>query len=230
MAFDRNEPSRPSSAGKHNDVTGSCFVDQRKTGARSWVLPLQAYGAPPRLLAWDRGRGGGSPVAMARQKASRYPPPSCCHRIEPVAGSTPGSQGFPCFRDVAAVANRGQARTAWRNPKHAAQWSGPPLAKHYAYPLAWGRWTCRIDRGWRTVLSALKPIGPRQTRIGEPGAPSVSRRCSTIATAKGLRTGDNPRPLAAGTWDAPLAESPRRSSTVGGPMLPRLASDWRLHG
>jgi len=200
-----------SSAGKHNDGDGLMLV-VKETGARSWVLRCQAYGRRR-----DIGLGSWPEVtlAMARQKAldTRR---LMRDRIDPVAARRQARASL--FRDVAAVAIEAK-RDGWRNPKHAAQWSAT-LAT-YAYPKL-GTMDVR-SIGVEDVLSALKPIWSDKPET----ASRVRQRIEAVldyATAKGLRTGDNPA-----RWRGHLDHLLPKPSKVK-TVEHHAALDWRAIG
>ena len=133
--------------------------------------------------------------------------------VDPVAARRQARVSL--FRDIAETAIEAK-RDGWRNAKHAAQWTATLSA--YAYPKL-GNMDVR-SIGVDDVLGALKPIWSEKPET----ASRLRQRIEAVldyASAKGLRSGDNPA-----RWRGHLDHLLPKPSKVK-PVEHHPALDWR---
>ena len=182
--------SRLTVAGNHavGGVTG-LYLYINDANARSWVL---------RIMVGDKRRHiglGGYPdvtLAQARDKA-RVARDEVSRGIDPVvqrralASQLRAQQAADKTFKQAAQAYIEAHGDTWKNPKHRAQWVS--TLSTYAYPHV-GQLAVR-DIGQGHVLSILEPIWKTKNET----ASRLRGRIESVldwATARGLRSGENP--------------------------------------
>lgn len=161
-----------------------------KTGtARSWIFRFKLPGKPERLMGI--GSLDSVTLAKARVVAADYRD-MLADGIDPIdhrnaeRAKSAAAVAVPTFDEIAAAYIRTH-RAGWRNPIHAKQWE-TTLAT-YASPTIGKLPVDRITT--EHVLKALEPIWHDKTDT----AKRVRGRIElvlTYATARKLRTGDNP--------------------------------------
>jgi integrase len=159
------------------------------SGARSWIFRYQHAGrrrymglgsAAVVSLADARGRAVEARKALAEGKD-----PIAARRASEaaLAASAAGSVTF----EACATAYIAAHADAWRNAKHAAQWTATLTA--YAYPVLGKLPAHEIETAH--VMRVLEPIWKAKTET----ATRVRGRIEAVldwATARGFRAGDNP--------------------------------------
>lgn len=179
---------RTTAPGLYADGAG-LYLQVTASGARSWIFRFR----------WQGGRrdmGLGSleavPLAKARQKATEARQ-ALADGIDPIAARDAARAAEAAelaksktFKDAAEtyIADR---KSAWTNPKHAAQWEST-LAT-YAYPEIGKLPVGEIDVGH--ITSILRPIWAKKPET----ARRLRGRIEAVldsAKAHGWRTGDNP--------------------------------------
>ncbi len=166
-------------AGRHGDGRG-LFLYVKPSSSRSWVLRYQVQGR-----RHDLGLGAYPDVtlAMARERAIE------ARRLiaegqDPIAKRR---QAKPkTFKDAALELIESK-RVAWKNAKHAAQWTS--TLETYAFPSLGRMQVTRIATA--DVIGVLKPIWSDKPET----ANRVRQRVEAVldyTSALGLRTGDNP--------------------------------------
>ena len=165
--------------GRHADG-GNLYLNVTASGARSWVF-LYVFEGKQREMglgpAWD------VPLAKARDLATQHRQ-SIREGIDPLRArkATVSKPTFGAFADELIA----DMESAWRNPKHCAQWRST-LAT-YAAPIR----DLPVDKvTTEDVLAVLKPIWAAKPET----ASRVRGRIETVlnaAKSRGLRAGDNP--------------------------------------
>lgn len=182
--------SRLTISGHHpvGGVTG-LYLYINDANARSWVL---------RIMVGDKRRHiglGGYPdvtLAQARDKA-RAARDEVSRGIDPIvqrkalASQLRAQQAADKTFEQAAQAYIEAHGDSWKNPKHRAQWVS--TLSTYTYPLV-GKLAVR-DIGQEHVLAILEPIWKTKNET----ASRLRGRIESVldwATARGLRSGENP--------------------------------------
>lgn len=194
--------------GRHTDGDG-LHLHVRPDGAAGWVLRYRLHGRQR-----DLGLGGYPEVGLARARelardaralVAKGLDPSLERKRQRDAAQEEASSERS-FRAVAEalIASR---QSAWRSPKHAAQWTATLKAR--AYPQLGALPVSRIDT--EAVLRVLRPIW---TKTPETASRLRGRIEAVLdfARARGWRTGENPA-----RWRGHLAEllpAPRKVAGV----------------
>jgi integrase len=180
--------------GRHGDG-GGLYLVVSDTGARKWVLRIQANGKRR-----DLGLGSASEVPLSEAREAAEDMRRAVRRGEdPVAERRRARETIPTFREAAMMVHE-EHRPSWKNPKHAAQWLSSLEA--YAFPRLGGLPVNTIDGPVvRDVLADIWLTIPETAR-------RVRQRIGTVldfAHAKGWRE----------------AEAPLRSISRGLPKQPK---------
>lgn len=166
-----------------------CFADGNglylivdPSGAKRWMLRTMVQGKRR-----DIGLGGLSLVCLAeaREEAAKL------RKVarqggNPLAERQKAKQLTPTFEEAAIEVHKGRA-SAWRNPKHRAQWIN--TLRDYAFPKIGKKRVDQIDTA--DVLNVLAPIWLEKAET----ARRLRQRISTVmdwARAAGFRSEDNP--------------------------------------
>ena len=173
--------------GMHGDGLG-LWLQVRATG-RSWIMRFTLGG---RARAMGLGPLHTIGLADARDRARRARAlildgvdPIEARRVTRLAAKRQAARA-KTFK-ACAEAYLAQHRAAWRNPKHAAQWSS--TLQRYVYPVLGDATVDAVDV--ELVLEAVEPIWNTKPET----AGRVRGRIETIldwATARGYRQGENP--------------------------------------
>ncbi|HTZ35206.1 MAG TPA: integrase arm-type DNA-binding domain-containing protein, partial [Stellaceae bacterium] len=173
--------------GMHGDGLG-LWLQVRATG-RSWIMRFTLGG---RARAMGLGPLHTIGLADARDRARRARAlildgvdPIEARRVTRLAAKRQAARA-QTFK-ACAEAYLAQHRAAWRNPKHAAQWSS--TLQRYVYPVFGDATVDAVDV--ELVLKAVEPIWNTKPET----AGRVRGRIETIldwATARGYRQGENP--------------------------------------
>lgn len=199
-AFVRSAPP-----GRYCDGDG-LYLLVKKTGARYWVFRFRVNGGKPREYGLGRAGEGrnAKKLAQAREEASalfrqvKVGTDPLAARDAALAAARAAEQEASIngitFREASQryVENH---KSAWRNPKHAGQWTS--TLDNYAWPF-FGEIPVR-DITTEHVLAALEPIW---SKIPET-ASRLRGRIEAIldfGKARGWRSGENPA-----RWKAHLA-------------------------
>jgi integrase len=168
---------------------GGLYLQVSASGSKSWVFRFRDAG---RLREMGLGSAETISLAEARDLATD------CRKlrlsgIDPIHARREGrteailaAAKALTFRQC-AEAYIEDHRSAWKHPKHAAQW--PSTLEAYVYPVFGDLPVQSVDVG--LVLKALKPIWGKKTET----ASRVRGRIEAVldwATANGYRQGDNP--------------------------------------
>ncbi|MCB9957979.1 MAG: integrase arm-type DNA-binding domain-containing protein [Rhodospirillaceae bacterium] len=175
--------------GMHADG-GGLYLQVTASGAKTWIFRYSPDGKRRR----EMGLGSTSlyGLAEARQKAQDARR-LVAEGIDPIEARKRQSEAqrvakarSATFREVAA-AHIEANKAAWRNSKHAAQWSA--TLDTYAHPVVGDLAISEIET--RHVLEILQPIWTEKPET----ASRVRGRIEAIldaATVQGLREGENP--------------------------------------
>lgn len=208
-------------AGRYGDGNG-LFLFVKESGARSWVLRVQADGKRR-----DFGLGSLADVGLAdaRGKADEIRK-QFRSGIDPVEAKREAKAAravIPTFADAAQLAFDEQ-KAAWRNPKHRAQWISS--LQTYAYPSL-GKLRVNMIDG-PMIRDMLLPIWLEKPET----ARRVRQRVATVldwSHAKGFRESEAPmRAIAKG-----LPRQPRKDghfAAIPYPELPALMAKLAMSG
>ncbi|KAA5603961.1 site-specific integrase [Roseospira marina] len=211
--------------GSYADGDG-LYLKITKDGGRNWVF---RYQMDKRRREMGLGRLVDVSLAEARDlltEARRHVregrDPIDVRNAARAANATPAAGSGPTLRAFAADLIAAKA-PAWRNPKHAAQWSA--TLETYAWPTIGDRPLDSVTT--EDVLAILRPIWAEKTET----AKRVRGRLETVldaARAMGLRTGENPARWK-GHLDQILPAPSRVSAVEHSPALPYAAMPafWR---
>lgn len=168
---------------------GNLYLAVSSASSKSWIFRYKRDGKTK-----DMGLGSLNAVSLqqARKLASSHRD-QLANGIDPlVARSTlrlkaaADTAKSMTFREAAETYMRAQ-EPSWRNPKHRKQWHS--TLESYVYPVFGDVSVAAVDVGM--VLRAVEPIWNTKTET----ASRVRGRIESVldwATARGLRTGDNP--------------------------------------
>ncbi|MBT5108271.1 MAG: integrase arm-type DNA-binding domain-containing protein [Rhodospirillaceae bacterium] len=181
--------------GRHGDG-GGLYLMVSDTGARKWVLRIQANGKRR-----DIGLGSASVVNLAEARESAEDMRRAIRKgDDPVAARRRAKETIPTFRE-AALKVHAEHRPSWKNPKHAAQWLSTLEA--YVFPAIGDLPINSVDGPMvRDVLADIWLTIPETAR-------RVKQRIGTVLDyghAKGWRE----------------AEAPMRSISRGLPKQPKV--------
>jgi len=181
----------------------------KESGARSWVLRYQQQGRRR-----DLGLGAWPEVTLARAREKALE----ARRLL-AEGRDPVAERMKDTRlsfEAAAGALIESKRSGWRNPKHAAQWSG--TLERYVFPRLARRDVKSIETA--DVIAVLQPIWTEKPET----ASRVRQRIEAVldyAAAVGARQGENPA-----RWRGHLDHLLPRPSKVRA-VRNHAALDWR---
>lgn len=174
--------------GMHGDGE-SLYLAVTGKGGRSWVFRYREAG---RLRDMGLGSVRDVPLADARRKAADlrrrradgHDPLEA--KREAKARRVADKARMVTFAEVAESFIKAN-RAGWRNEKHAAQWTA--TLSTYAFPIIGSMPVSEVETGH--VLAILEPIWSEKPET----ATRVRGRIEAVldaATARGLRTGENP--------------------------------------
>jgi integrase len=167
---------------------GGLYLQVTSAGARSWIF---RYASGGREREMGLGSLAAISLAAARQRAAdaREIKARGLDPIEARAADKAAAEAEKArqvtFED-AATRYVSSHKAAWRNAKHATQWTN--TLKAYAYPIFGSIAVQDVDTG--LVLKALEPIWTTKTET----ATRVRQRIESIldwAKSRGHRTGEN---------------------------------------
>ncbi len=182
------EVSRKCKPGLYADG-GNLYLSVANVHSKSWIFRYSRNGSTK-----DMGLGSLNAVSLARAREL-----AAGHRDQLASGVDPlGAReaarqqdaakvaGTMTFREAAETYMRAQS-AGWRNPKQRAHWHS--TLETYAFPILGDVSVEAVDVG--LVMKVVEPIWATKVET----ASRVRGRIESVldwATARGLRTGDNP--------------------------------------